>query len=1382
VPLVHNRCVSDEVRLWLLGGFRAEVDGQPVAAAAWRRSGATALVKLLALRPGHRLHREQAIDKLWPEAGATAGAARLNKALHFARRALGRDHLRLHDDLLSLAAGTLWVDLDALEAAAGRGDTEDALALYTGELLPENRFDDWVEPRRAQLHATVARLLLDQAADRADREDPAAAVAALERLVALDPLNEEAYARLMRLAAAAGVRHVALRWYDRLTEALHEHLGVEPNDDLRALQADIAAGRLGPGPAPATGPSPLPGAGPAVGPEERKLVTVLDMDLRGLPAPPGQRDPERARRETTTWTDLFCEVVGRWGGAVQRHVGGGVVAVFGYPAAREDHAARALWAGFEVLQRTAVPVRMGVDTGEVIAPDPAGPDPGSDLALTGIGGAVLDGAARLREAARPGTLLAAERTGRAAQPPSPSGASRFRFGPPVRLDWSDGAPVAHRLLSAAWVAEDRPAAAEPPRVGREDELRAVLSLIDEVSTSGRPRLITVVGAAGVGKSRLVRDVVLAAVERRPETRVLRGRCLAAGDGITYWALGEILREACGIALGETGRVAQQRLRDRLRPLLTARLNESDVDATIHALAATAAIPLPDNPLDDAAPRDVAEELARAWPRFATAIAAGGPLILVVEDLHWAGRPLLDMLVRLAARSAGPVVVLTTARPEPGPGAGSAEVSAETSTIALRSLTAPASRELLANHPRAAGLDKDARAGILARAEGNPYFLDQLVVHVADGAFPEGLPDTLHALLAARVDALPPAEKHLLQAAAVVGRVFWTEPLRRRLGDDLAGPLTALENRGLIVAHQTSSLAGQVEFAFRHALLRDVAYASRPAAHRALGHADTAAWLEEISRERIGEVIELVAFHYEAGAASWPVDATGPTAIAPTATVPDEPRKAEWVRGKAFRSLIAAGVSARHRYAADKALALHEQALQYADGAGERAEAIAATGDDHEIAFDGDLAVAAWQAAITTLRTVRGHLDRRAELCLKTAQMAVTRWGGFRRPIDPTLGDRFIDEGLAIVSDPSIRSQLLSLRALCGGRWAWTGRADPVAAAERHRAAQAAQALADRLDSPTLRSLAQLGLASVYFLQRRYDDAVVAVLDEVALVEQGGQDRDRAMGHAIACHVIGTVYADYERALGHARQSYALGHDLAAHDQLHGTYVMMTCLEQLGRWAEIPPYLAEHRRLRQGREAEMSCPYIRSGMLVGALTLARGGDPAAAREVADQVVIDLDHPGNAEALHGQLSIELGDAEAGRAVAERLVRLGRRPGPEEVPHENLVLVDALRVTGDHAALREFLPAARESAGFLAAITPTCDRAEGAAQAAAGDHAGAIALLTRAIAGFDRLGLPLPAARTREELARLTPDQAPALRQAALHTYLQLGATPDATRLHP
>ena len=179
----------------------------------------------------------------------------------------------------------------------------------------------------------------------------------------------------MRLAAADGVRHVAMRWYDRLAEALRDQLGVEPNDDLRALYGDVAAGRVGPtAPTPRDRAQPRlpPTPRPADGPEERKLVTVLDMDLRGLAGRPASGDPERARRETATWTELFCEVVGRWGGAVQRHVGGGAMAVFGYPAAREDHAARALWAGFEVLQRSSVPVRLGVDTGEVIAPDPAG--------------------------------------------------------------------------------------------------------------------------------------------------------------------------------------------------------------------------------------------------------------------------------------------------------------------------------------------------------------------------------------------------------------------------------------------------------------------------------------------------------------------------------------------------------------------------------------------------------------------------------------------------------------------------------------------------------------------------------------------------------------------------------------------------------------------------------------------------------------------------------------------------------------------------------------------------------------------------------------------------------------------------------------------------
>jgi DNA-binding SARP family transcriptional activator len=1360
----HNHYVAGDVRIVLLGGFRVEVDGRPVPEAAWRRSGATAVVKLLALQPGHRLHREQLIDILWPELDQAAGTGRLNKALHFARRALETEHVRLRDELLSLEADDLWVDVDAFEVAARRGDVEEALALYSGDLLPENRFDQWAELRRVQLHATVVRLLLDQGVARESRGDNRGAIASLERLIGIDPVHEEAYARLMRLAAADSHRHVALRWYNRLTESLREELGIEPNEELRRLYDDIVAGRFGPDvdrpDAPAEGPAPVAVTVAAAAGEERKLVTVLAADLRGQRGEPGDADPERVRRETGTWTDVLCDVVGRWGAAVERLVGGGVVAVFGYPAAREDHATRALWAGFDVLQRVPVPVRLGIDTGEVIAPATG------SASLSALGGDVLDVAALLREAAGPRTLLVTERTRRAAH------RGDFRFGRAVRLGRAGGRRplVARRLLSAAWASDWWRPESEPPMVGREDETRAVLSLIDEAATSGRPRLLTIVGVAGVGKSRLVREVVSAALQRRPDTRVLRGRCLAAGDGVTYWALGEILRDACGIALGESGRLAQQKLQTRLRQLLsTGRLDGSEVEETIFALAATAAIPMPDSPLDNAPPRAVADALARAWPRFATAFASSGPMIMVIEDLHWAGKPLLDMLVRLVARSSGPVVVLTTARPEfleenPGFGAASADVS----MISLRSLTERSSRELLDSLPRASALDERRREEILARTEGNPYFLDQLVAHVAEG-WSGALPDTLHALLAARMDALPVLEKRLLQEAAVVGRIFWVEPLRDRLGEDVTDALAALESRGLILARQTSSLAGQVEFAFKHSLLRDVAYASLPAAGRARGHADAGVWIEEISGDRVGEVIELVAYHYAAAADAWEAELTWP----------DEPQKGTWVHGKAFHSLIEAGAGARRRYAIAKALELHRRALQYAASVDERAEAVEAIGDDHEVAFDGDGAVAAWRAAIEMLRQEPSQSDRRAGLCLKTAQMAVPRWGGFRVPADPVLGDSVIDEGLAVVRDSATKAQLLSLRAMCGARWAWSGRRDPVPAAERRRAAEAGRRLARQLGAPPLQGLAQLGVAAVHLVEGGYDDAIAAVLDQIDLVEQEGRDRDLALGHAIASILISAIRGDYEQALAHARTSYAVSHALFPHDRMHATFLVMACLEQLGRWSEIEPYLTEHIQLLDGPEATMSCPYLRGGPLVGALALARRGVVQQARDLAARTRADLDHPGNAEVLRAQLAIELGDADTGRHLVERLLPLGRRPAPEEVPQEALVFVEAVAAQGDYDALMRVLPTARAASTYLAAITPTCDRAEGLARAAAGEAPEAAALLTRAVDGFDRMSVPLQVARTKEHLARVLPDRAQQLLRTALDTYTSLGASRDADR---
>jgi hypothetical protein len=184
-------------------------------------------------------------------------------------------------------------------------------------------------------------------------------------------------------------------------------------------------------------------------------------------------------------------------------------------------------------------------------------------------------------------------------------------------------------------------------------------------------------------------------------------------------------------------------------------------------------------------------------------------------------------------------------------------------------------------------------------------------------------------------------------------------------------------------------------------------------------------------------------------------------------------------------------------------------------------------------------------------------------------------------------------------------------------------------------------------------------------------------------------------------------------------------------------------------------------------------------LVGALALARLGEVSRARELAASTPININHPAHAEVVRAQLAIELGEADVGRELAERLVRLGRRPAGEEIPHETLALVEALEAQGDHDALLRFLPTARAASGYLAVLTPTCDRAEGLARAAAGDTGTAQTLLARAVAGFDRMSLPLQAARSREAMARVGPDRADRLLRAALQSYARLGARRDAAR---
>src|SRR4029077_11719583 len=286
-----------------------------------------------------------------------------------------------------------------------------------------------------------------------------------------------------------------------------------------------------------------------------------------------------------------------------------------------------------------------------------------------------------------------------------------------------------------------------------------------------------------------------------------------------------------------------------------------------------------------------------------------------------------------------------------------------------------------------------------------------------GTLPTALPDTVTAGLCARIDALPPAQKRAMQEAAVIGRVFWEAPVRQATADpDVTASLLGLEAKGLVSVHPTSGIAGELEFIFKHALVRDVAYASLPRIRRARAHAEVARWLEQIAGDRSEEQAELIAHHYRTAVLGADAD------LAWT----DDPIARAVLRTRAFAALLAAGAVARKRFAIAKAHELHQDALRLAIDDAERARALEAIGDDHEGAFHGDDAVPAWEGAIAALGQNPETRTDRVRLLVKCAKMTAIRWGGFK-VLPPTQQvDGYVAAGLAAGPEPPERGWLLAL--------------------------------------------------------------------------------------------------------------------------------------------------------------------------------------------------------------------------------------------------------------------------------------------------------------------------------------------------------------------
>jgi len=593
--------------------------------------------------------------------------------------------------------------------------------------------------------------------------------------------------------------------------------------------------------------------------EERKTVTVVFADLVGSTARAERLDPEDVRAVLAPYHDRLRTELERFGGTVEKFIGDAVVGVFGAPVAHEDDPERAVRAALAIQEAIAelnesdrrldLQVRIGVNTGEALVALGARPELGEAM----VAGDVMNTCARLQSAAPPGGILVGEGTHRLT-------ARAIEYGEPQTVEAKGKSePLAARVALAprARYGVDVFQTGRAPLVGRERELELLAAALARAREEREPQLVTLVGVPGIGKSRLVYELSRL-VEADPELIVWRqGRSLPYGEGVTFWALGEIVKAQTGILESDGAAEAEAKLAATIRDLV----DDADAEWVERHLR-----PLVGLAGEGAWGREQRAEAFGAWRQFFEALAGRGPAVLVFEDLQWADDGLLDFVDELVDRVAGvPLLVVCSARPEllerrPGWGGGKRNAL----TVSLAPLAGEDTARLLSALLDRSVLPAEEQALLLQRAGGNPLYAEEYARMLADGEVAAGdVPETLQGVVAARIDALPDEEKLLLQQAAVLGKVFWTDALAVLAGmgeqtlDDL---LYRLERKEFVRREQRSAVAGARQYVFVHALVRDGAYGQMPRPVRSEMHRRVADWIESLSSDRADDRAEMLAHH------------------------------------------------------------------------------------------------------------------------------------------------------------------------------------------------------------------------------------------------------------------------------------------------------------------------------------------------------------------------------------------------------------------------------------------------------------------------------------------------------------------------------------------
>ncbi len=833
----------------------------------------------------------------------------------------------------------------------------------------------------------------------------------------------------------------------------------------------------------------------SAGSAERRIVTVLFADITGSTPLGEELDPEDLQEVLGAYAEAMRDEIEAEGGTVEKFIGDAVMAVFGVPVVHEDDPARALRAALRMRRRleelnadlerrheVRLAMRTGINTGDVVASRDARPEIGM------VTGDAVNAAARLEQTADAGQILVSERTARSAR------GFQFREVGPLTVR-GKSRPVATVELLDADVAV--PGALDrgvpglrAPMVGRDHELHLLQSIFGRLASSGRAQLVTIYGDPGIGKSRLTHELLVWAEGQEDGVTVLKGRCLPYGEAVTYWPLAEVLKSYTGVLDSDPPETALSKIAALGNGVLS---GVPDPARSAAVLAFTFGLEDPRFGLADLPPRQVRLETHEAWRAFFTGLTAERPAIVVVEDIHWADDPLLDLLEELADRVAGPLLFICPSRPDlaqrrTGWGGGKRNFS----SIFLEPLTHDDAALLVQDLLAVEDLPDETRESMLARADGNPLFLEEIIRHLVDEGriVREGsrwrateaideivIPDSVQAVLAARIDLLPPVERRALLSASVVGRVFWAGSVAQLLDDGDAqadDALARLEDRELVLSQLGSRIEGEREFLFKHVLTRDVAYGTLARRDRASAHADVAAWIEAAAGERHREFADLLAHHYRGAYDGAQGD--------PEAS----PEKLETLRSKSLNALLTASAESRSKMLLTKADGFANEALAIATDADERSRAFEAVGLAALWDYRGD------DAWLNLGRAVDERLDAGTEdsealamLCARAVEPP-TRWPASLTVAPPEEEvAHYVEIGLQHAAPRGeARVRLLLARTMWPFAYGRAGFTDDEAEAARETGEKAV-ALALELERPDLASGVLDALASIEFIRGRH---------------------------------------------------------------------------------------------------------------------------------------------------------------------------------------------------------------------------------------------------------------------------------------------------------